>query len=65
MAMDVPYIPIIPPWWHKSISLTGMLVQAQIWTTLKSRMTLNSNSKNRITQDGNLKKKKKKKKSGS
>ena len=52
---------------HTSISLTGMLVQKQISTTQKSRMTLNSNpqkiecpkiqtQKNRMTQDASLSK---------
>ena len=36
---------------HTSISLTGILVREQISTTQKSRMTLNSNPKNRMTQD--------------
>ena len=41
---------------HTSIFLTGMLVQEQISTTQKYRMTLNLNPKNRMPQNSNPKK---------
>ena len=36
---------------HTSISLTGMVIQEQISTAQNNTMTLNSNPKNRMTQD--------------